>query len=61
MKIYSITYWNGQEIVETLGAGKTNKEAKENCKAQHLANSQWNRWPISTRDIIKSKSTSTIN
>ena len=62
MKIYSVTHWDGQQIVETIGAGKTNKEAKENCKAQHLANSRWNRWPISPRDIIgKTKNQTTKN
>jgi len=53
-KIYSITYWEGQEIIETIGVGKTSKEAKENCKAQYLANCPYNRWPIRpARDIIQ--------
>ena len=50
---WSITYWEGQQIVETTGAGPTKEAAEKNCKAQHLANSPFNQWPISPMDIIQ--------
>jgi hypothetical protein len=52
-KTYKVIYWSGQEIIETTGAGNTSKAAKENCKAQHLASSTYNTWPIRSRDIIQ--------